>query len=122
VIERPGTIPDDLPRRGLFTEPVRVERLELLLIEDADQDQVRVSFRCTVKDADDRRCPALAVEARVAGPERTAGGLGNADLFGQVTFRMTGPRGTYRCEIIDVAAGGLDFDRDGSELALDVTA
>ena len=120
--QQPGPIPDDLPRRGLFSEPVRVERLEVIQIEDAEDDLVRVSFRCTVKDADGRRCPALAVEVRLAGPERTAEGLGNADLLGQVTFRMTGPHGDYRCEVTNVAAGGLTFDRDTSEIELAVTA
>ena len=109
-----GPLPDDLPRRGIFAEPIRVDRVEVLDPEVVDAARVRVTFRVTVKDADGRRCPDLAVDARIVGPERAATGMGNTDLMGQVRFRMTGPHGRYDFEVLDVAAGGLEFDRAGS--------
>ena len=117
-----GAVPDDLPRRELFAEPIRVDRLEVLATERLDGGRVRVTFRATVKDATGKRCPDIAVEARIAGPDRSAGGLGTTDLMGQVRVRMTGPPGTYTCELRDVAAGGLELDRDTSVLRAEVEA
>ena len=110
-----GPLPDDLPRRE-FTEPLRVTALDVLLPEPTGSGQVRITFRATVRDAAGRRCPDLAVEATIAGPERSASGMAHTDLLGQVRFRMTGPDGSYRIEITDVAAGALRLDRDGSQL------
>ena len=114
-------VPDDLPRTGLFTEPIRVDDLSVRPIEHLEVGQVRVTFRATVKDADGKRCPDLAVEARITGPEREAGGMATTNLMGQVVYRMTGPPGTYRITIDDVAAGGLALDRDGSALTAETT-
>lgn len=105
--------PDDLPKRGLFAEPVRLTRLDGLDIEVVDDGQLRATFLAEVKDADGKRCSDLAVQARVSGPERASTVQATTDLFGRVRFRMTGPTGSYRIEILDVAAGGLDWDRDG---------
>lgn len=114
-------VPDDLPRRSLFTEPVRVAEIRVRDPEHLDDGTVRVAFVVTVKDADGRRCPDLAVEARIAGPERRATGETTTDLMGRATFRMAGPAGTYRFEVLDVAAGGLAFDRDAGTLRAETT-
>lgn len=111
-----GPVPDDVPKRGLFAEPIVVSTLEAKDPEPLDQDRVRVTFRAVVKDAEGRRCPNLAVEATMTGPDRTASGTGTTDLMGAIRFRMAGPRGAYAIRIEDVAAGGLDLDRDASAL------
>lgn len=103
---------DDLPKTGLFTEPVRVAALDVLDPEVLDDGTHRVTFLVEVRDADDRRCPDLAVEARVSGPERTSTVQGNTDLFGRLRFRMAGPAGAYTIEVTDVAAFGLRWDAD----------
>jgi hypothetical protein len=107
---------DAHPKDGLFTAPVRVADLRVREPEHLDGDRVRVTFVATIRDAEDRRCPDLSVEARVHGPERTGGGQSTTDLMGSVKIRMTGPPGTYRCEIVDVAAGGLAWDRASSQV------
>ena len=117
-----GPVPDDLPRRGLFAEPIRVDRIEVLAPEAVGNGDVRVTFRATVKDAAGKRCPDIAVEARVSGPERVADGLSTTDLMGQVRIRMTGPPGAYICELLDVGAGGLELDRDASTLTAHIDA
>lgn len=109
-------VPDDLPRSGLFAEPLRVERITVAEPEALDADTRRVTFTVLVRDADGKRCPDLAVEARIAGPERTADGTGNTDLMGRVRFRMSGPPGRYELTVLDVAAGALAFDADASQL------
>lgn len=114
-------VPDSHPRTGLFTEPVRVSDLRARDAEQLDDGRWRVAFQITVRDAEDRRCPDLAVEARVVGPERTGGGLATTDLMGSVQARMAGPRGRYRVEIIDVAAGGLRWDADAGPRTLETT-
>lgn len=111
-----GPVPDDVPKRGLFTEPIVVTSLEAKEPEEVDDDRVRVTFRAVVKDAEGRRCPDLAVDATVTGPEREASGTGTTDLMGAIRFRMTGPPGAYAIRIDDVAAGGLELDRDASML------
>lgn len=105
-------MPDAIPKRGLFTEPVRVSLLEVLEPELVPEGHHRVTFRIEVRDAEDRRCPELAVDARITGPERTRDVQAVTDLFGRVRMRMTGPPGDYRIEITDVAARGLTWDRD----------
>ena len=114
-------VPDAHPKDGLFTAPVRVDKLQVREPEHLDGDRVRVTFHATIRDAEDRRCPDLSVEARVHGPERTGGGQSTTDLMGAVRVRMTGPAGTYRCEIVDVAAGGLAWDREASTLEASCT-
>jgi hypothetical protein len=102
--------PDDLPKTGLFTEPVRVAALQVLEPEVLDGDHRRVTFLVEVRDADDRRCPDLAVEATVTGPERSRTVQGTTDLFGRIRFRMASTTGTYHLEVTDVAAHGLRWD------------
>lgn len=104
--------PDAAPKHGLFTEPVRVTDIDVFDPEVVQDGRRRVTFRVSIRDADGRRCPSLAVEARVTGPERTATVQGTTDMLGRLRFRMTGPAGTYRIEVTDVAAGGLDWDPD----------
>ncbi len=103
---------DDLPKRGLFAEPIRVTRLEPLEPEHLDDGQVRATFLVEVKDAEDRRCPDLAVEATVTGPERSATVQGATDMMGRIRFRMAGPPGDYRIHVDLIAPGGLDWDTD----------
>jgi hypothetical protein len=102
--------PDDLPKRGLFTEPIRITRLEALEPETQEDGTTRVTFLVEVKDAEDKRCSDLAVDARVSGPDRTATVQGSTDMFGRVRVRMTGPPGHYEIEVLEVAAKGLDWD------------
>lgn len=119
----PSTIvglPDSHPKRGLISEPVRVVRVEHAGTEPADGGQHRVTFVVEVRSADDARCPAVSVEAQVSGPERTRTVSGATDMLGRIRFRMTGPEGSYRLEVTDVAAGGLDWDRVGSTTSASV--
>ena len=104
--------PDALPKAGLFTEPIRVTRLEALEVETMDDGRHRATFLAEVKDADDKRCSDVAVEARMRGPERTATVFGTTDLLGRIRFRMAGPLGAYRITITDVGAHGLRWDPD----------
>ena len=114
------TQPDDVPKRGLFTEPVRVAALRARDPELLDDGRRRVSFEVELRDSEDARCPDVSVEARVAGPERSRTAQGTTDLFGRIRFRTAGPPGTYEIEILDVAAGGLDWDRDAGPAHLDI--
>lgn len=107
-------VEDSHPKDGLFAQPLVVAALTVSEPEPRDDGQVRVTFRATVKDAEGRRCPDVAVEATIAGPDRTASGHATTDLMGAVRFRMTGPRGHYAVTIDDVAAGGLAWDRAAS--------
>lgn len=104
---------DDLPKRGLFTEPVRITQLLALEPEPLEEPagHVRVTFLIEVKDAEDRRCSDLAVDARMAGPERSGTVQGATDMFGRVKVQMTGPPGHYTIEVLEVAARALTFDR-----------
>lgn len=113
-------LPDSHPKRGLIAEPVRVAQLTHASTEPVEAG-VRVTFVVELRSADDARCPAIAVEARVRGPERERTVSGATDLLGRIRFRMTGPTGDYALEILDVAAGGLDWDREHSTVALSVT-
>ena len=120
----PSTIvglPDSHPKRGLIAEPVRVERIDHETTDPVDDEQRRVTFLVEVRAADDARCPAVAVEARLVGPERDRTVSGATDLLGRIRFRMTGPAGDYRIEILDVAAGGLDWDQARSSTELTVS-
>lgn len=102
--------PDDLPKRGLFAEPVRVTRLDVADTDEMDDGARRVTFLVEIKDAEDKRCSEVAVEVRITGPERSRTVQGATDLFGRLRFRMAGPPGTYHLDVTDVAAGGLDWD------------
>ncbi len=104
--------PDDMPKTGLFTEPVRVSDLQVLDPEVLDDGRRRVTFMVEVRDADGKRCSDLSVEARVTGPERTRTVQGTTDMFGRIRFRMASTPGTYAVEITDVAAHGLAWDRE----------
>jgi hypothetical protein len=112
---------DDIPKTGLFAEPVRVDDLVVFDTELLGDGSHRVTFRVEVRDADGRRCPDLAVEARVRGPERTATVQGTTDLFGRLRFRMAGPAGTYAIEVTDVAAFGLRWDATAGPTETSVT-
>lgn len=116
-------LPDSHPKRGLIAEPVRVTRLEHADTERLEDGSCRVTFLVEVRAADEARCPALAVEARISGPERERTVSGATDLLGRIRFRMSGPAGKYRLEVLDVAAGGLDWDVDSSSgpLVVEVT-
>lgn len=102
--------PDDLPKTGLFTEPVRIDRLEPLAPETLADGSRRAVFLVEVRDAEGKRCSDLAVEASVTGPHRTRTVEGSTDLLGRIRFRMSGPAGTYSARVTDVAAGGLRWD------------
>ena len=106
------TLPDALPKRGLFAEPVRITKLTALDPDADDVGRARAVFLVEVKDAEDRRCSDLAVEARFTGPERTRTAQGTTDMMGRIRFRMASGPGHYHLEVTDVAAGGLDWDRD----------
>lgn len=120
-------VADDHPKDAFFATPLSVASLTTAVEEldhPGDDRQVRVSFAATVRDGEGKRCPEMAVYARIAGPERTATGMGHTSLLGKVTFRMSGPPGTYTCTIRDVAGGGLGLDEDASTLqaSIDATA
>jgi len=128
-------LPDSHPRRGLIAEPIRVERLECehreVDVDGAWNADVatadpaathRVTFLIEIRSADGARCPNIAVEARIGSPQRERTVSGATDMMGRVRFRMSGPAGTYRCEVLDVAAGGLDWDRAAGPDALSATA
>lgn len=114
-------VPDDLPKDALFAQPLVVTRLTASVLDGDDEPANTVEFRATIKDADGKRCPDLAVHATIVGPDRTGEGMAHTDLMGVVKFRMTGSPGTYEAEITDVAAGALVLDRDASTLTADVT-
>lgn len=114
--------PDALPKTGLFAEPVRVAAIHALGAEEADDGRVTVAFLVEVRDAEDKRCSTLAVEARVRGPEREWIVSGNTDLMGRLKFRATGPHGEYAIEVLDVAAGGLQFDPAAGQATATTTA
>jgi len=104
--------PDDLPKRGLFTEPIRVTRVEALEPESQADGTTRVSFLVEVKDADDKRCSDLAVDARVSGPQRTATVQGTTDMFGRGRGRMAGPPGHHGIGVPAGPAKGLEWDAE----------
>ncbi len=104
--------PDDLPKTGLFAEPIRITRLDVLDPEPQGDGRTRVTFLVEVKDAEDKRCSELAVDARLTGPERTSTVQPTTDLFGRVRIRMTGPPGAYELDVLEVAAKGLVWDAE----------
>ena len=102
--------PDALPKSGLFSEPLRITALDVLDPELLDDGRRRASFRVEVRDTNGQRCPDIAVEARLSGPERERTVQGTTDMLGRIRFRMAGPPGTYRIELTDVGAKGLGWD------------
>jgi hypothetical protein len=113
-------LPDSHPKRGLLAEPLRIARLEHERTEPAEDGRLRATFLVEVLAADGARCPTIAVEAHVVGPERARTVSGATDLLGRVRFRMTGPAGPYSITVTDVAAGGLDWDASTSTTELHV--
>lgn len=112
-------VPDDLPRDGIFQQPL-VVAISPVAPDRLDDGSRRVTFRITVKDAEGKRCPDLHVEATVTGPDRTATGATTTDLMGQARFRMAGPAGVYAIRVDDVAGGALDLDPDASVLTAEL--
>jgi hypothetical protein len=108
--------PDDLPKTGLFIEPLRVARLDALDTEEMEDGTRRVTFMVEVRDAEDKRCSDIAVDATISGPERSATVQATTDMFGRVRFRMTGPAGRYAIELLEVAAKALSWDRDAGPM------
>lgn len=120
--EPPGEfrkVPDDLPRDDLYEQPLTCDVTGGAETHDDDH---RVVFKVTVRDAVGKRCPHLFVEAEVSGPERTAVGDTTTSLLGTATFRMTGPAGDYAIRVTDVAAGALEWDRAASTVHLEMTS
>lgn len=105
---------DSHPKSGLYTEPVRVASVHTPQAEALSDGRWRASFLLTVKDADDRRCSDIFVKVSLRGPDRASLAEGTTDLMGQIRFRMTGPPGLYAMEVLDVAAGGLAWDREAA--------
>lgn len=120
LVEGFGPVADDHPKDAFFRSPLRVSDLRTT-VEDHPSG-VRVSFVATIKDADGKRCPDVAVHARVRGPLREATGMGHTSMMGSVTFRMSGPAGTYACKVEDVAGGALGLDLEASLLRAEVEA
>jgi hypothetical protein len=112
-------VPDDLPRDDLFEQPLAVS----IVARDPEPavNGARVAFRVVVRDANGRRCPDLNVEATVTGPHRSATGDTTTDLMGAATFRMTGPAGAYRIELVEVAGGALAWEADETTAAVEVS-
>lgn len=110
--EGSGTLPDMVPKRHLYEEPLHVQSIEALPPERMEDGALRVTFWVNIRDSAGQAARDLAVEARIVGPERTGEGMANTDEHGQARFRMTGPPGRYRCEILDIAAGAIDVRRD----------
>lgn len=111
-------VPDDLPRDTLFVQPLVCDVTGSAETHDEDH---RVVFKVTVRDAVGKRCPDLFVAADVTGPERSASGETTTNMLGSATFRMAGPAGRYAIVVTDVAAGALAWDREDSTAHLDVT-
>jgi hypothetical protein len=107
-----------------FVEPISVVDVEAIAPEPVDDDRLRVTFWANVRDATGGRCPDVAVDARIEGPERTGDGMGWTDEYGQVRFRMTGPPGRYHCEITGVGAGTFEVSRrpDGTIATAEILA
>lgn len=106
-------VPDDLPRDMLFSQPLTCAISAAG--EELDDGHHRATFRVVIRDADGKRCPDLSIEARVTGPERSATGDTTTSMLGTATFHMAGPAGSYRIEVLDVAAGALEWDREASD-------
>lgn len=112
-------VDDAHPKDGLFAQPLVITSLKGRP-EEADGGH-RAVFTAILKDAEGRRCPDIAVEATIAGPEREATGDAVTDMMGTVKFRMAGPAGTYRLTITAVAAGALAHDPGAGTMTAEVT-
>jgi hypothetical protein len=114
--------PDDLPKRGLFAEPIRVTQLVALEADQDDDGVARAVFMLELKDAEDRRCSDISVEGRLTGPERSRTVQGTTDMMGRIRFRMASGPGHYHLQVTDVAARGLDWDvaAGPTQIAVDV--
>ncbi len=108
-------VPDDLPPTSL-TAPLVVNRIDA----GWDAEHGRAEFRVIVRDAKGQRCPDLAVEARIDGPERSASAEITTSLMGAALFRMAGPPGTYTCTVVDVGARGIAWDPEASTTQAEV--
>ncbi len=112
-------VDDSHPKDGLFAQPLVISSLKGRA-EEFEGGQ-RAVFTAVLKDAEGRRCPDIAMEAAITGPERTATGEAVTDMMGTIRFRMAGPPGTYRLAITDVAGGALTHDPDAGAVAAEVT-
>lgn len=114
-------VEDSARRDGIFEQPLRAS-VTHHGVEAVDDDGLRVTFRVIVRDAGGRRCPELAVNATIEGPERTASGEALTDLMGAARFRMVGPPGAYRFQLDDVAAKALTWTSDDTVVQVEITA
>jgi hypothetical protein len=114
-------VEDNAPRDSIFEQPLDAS-VTHHGVEAVDDDRLRVTFRVIVRDAGGRRCPELAVNATIQGPDRTASGEALTDLMGAVRFRMVGPAGTYRFQLDEVAAKALTWTSDDSVVQVEVSA
>jgi hypothetical protein len=105
----PGPAADGVPRG--FAEPIAVVDLEALPPERLEDGRFRVTFWANVRDARGDRCPDVAIDARIEGPERSGEGMAWTDDYGQVRIRTTGPPGAYRCVITGAGAGAVEVRR-----------
>jgi hypothetical protein len=111
---------DNAPRDGIFEQPLQAS-VTHHGVEAVGDGPLRVTFRVVVRDAGGRRCPELAVNATIQGPERTASGEALTDLMGAARFRMVGPAGTYRFQLDEVAAKALTWTADDPVVEVEVT-
>jgi len=116
-------LPDGLSKRGLFAEPIRVTRFTASH-EIYERDRIRVSFLVEIRDATERRCSDVFVEALVSSPERSRVVSGTTDLLGRIRFRIAGLNGAYNASITNVGAFGLQWGDDPELMSLiyDTTA
>lgn len=116
-------LPDGLPKAGLFAEPVRIGRFTASHEPHGDE-RVRVTFLVEIRDATDRRCSDLFVEAVVSSPDRNRVVSGTTDLLGRIRFRIVGVNGVYHATITNVAANGLAWDdaHESPTVTYDTTA
>jgi hypothetical protein len=112
---------DSAPRDGIFEQPLQVS-VTHHGVEAVVDGALRVTFRVVVRDAGGRRCPELAVNATIQGPERTASGEALTDLMGAARFRMVGPAGAYRFQLDEVAAKALRWTCEGPAVDVVVSA
>jgi hypothetical protein len=110
-------LPDGLPKKGLFAEPVRVSRFTASH-EPHGADGSRVIFLVEVRDAVDRRCSDVCVEVLISSPERARVVSGTTDLLGRIRFRIVGNDGVYTATVTNVGAYGLEWNDDESDVTI----
>lgn len=108
-------VEDGAPRDGLFTQPLAVT-VTASDPEARGRDRWLVRFQVEVRDDEGRRCPQLAVGARMEGPRRSGNGEAHTDLLGRARFQREGPAGRYRLQLLHVAGDALELDRPLEEL------